>query len=200
MVMFRCAAGILVLAFCASKTPAAEPVPVKGSTAKYPPAVSLPVGERTVKLNLTGVGLRTKFGFGIYAIGSYLQDGASVKTAQELMTTDAVRALHLIMDRDVEPRDFVDAFKTAIGKNHPADKFQEEFEQLMKAVGNRPLKKGDQIVLVATAATGVRIMIVGKVDVAFKNAAFTEALWEVYLGARPLDEKLKKGLTEMLAR
>ena len=125
--MFRCAPGILVLAFWASNASAVEPVAVKGSTAKYPPAVSVALGEKSVKLNLTGVGLRTKFGFGIYAIGSYLQDGATVKTAQELMTTDAVRALHLIMDRDVEPRDFVDAFKTAIGKNHPADKFQEEF-------------------------------------------------------------------------
>lgn len=198
--MFRCAPGILVLVFCASNSTAVEPVPVKGSAAKYPPAVSLAVGEMAVKLNLTGVGLRTKFGFGIYAIGSYLQDGASVKTAQELMTTDAVRALHLIMERDVEPRDFVDAFKTAIAKNHPPDKFQDEFTQLMKAVGDQPLKKGDQIVLVATAATGVRIMIVGKVDVTFKNAAFTEALWEVYLGSKPLDEKIKKGLIEMLAR
>lgn len=198
--MFRCAPGILVLVFCASNSTAVEPVPVKGSAAKYPPAVSLAVGEMAVKLNLTGVGLRTKFGFGIYAIGSYLQDGASVKTAQELMTTDAVRALHLIMERDVEPRDFVDAFKTAIAKNHPPDKFQDEFTQLMKAVGDQPLKKGDQIVLVATAATGVRIMIVGKVDVTFKNAAFTEALWEVYLGSKPLDEKIKKGLIEMLTR
>jgi hypothetical protein len=198
--MFRCVSGILIVAVCAQKTPAAEPVAVKGSTAKYPPSVSVALGGKSVKLNLTGVGLRTKFGFGIYAIGSYLQDGASARTAQELMTTDAVRALHLIMDRDVEPRDFVDAFKTAIGKNHPADKFQNEFAQLMKEVGDRPLKKGDQIVLVASPETGVRIMIVGKVDVTFKNAAFTEALWEVYLGARPLDEKIKKGLTEMLAR
>ena len=42
--------------------------------------------------------------------------------------------------------------------------------------------------------------MVGKVDVTFKNAAFADALWEVYLGARPLDEKLKKGLLEMLSR
>lgn len=198
--MFRRVACILVLAIWSSNALAAEPVAVKGSTAKYPPLVSIAVGEKAVKLSLTGVGLRTKFGFGIYAIGSYLQEGAPVGTAEELMKTDAVRALHLIMQRDVEPRDFVDAFRSAIGKNHPTEKFQEEFTQLMKAVGDRPLKKGDHIVLVATPATGVRIQIVGKVDVTFKNADFTNALWEVYLGARPLDEKIKKGLTEMLAR
>ena len=93
--MFRCASGILVLAVCASNTSAAEPVAVKGSTAKYPPAVSIMVGEKAVKLNLTGTGLRTKFGFGVYAIASYLEDGAAVKTAEELMKTDSVRALHL---------------------------------------------------------------------------------------------------------
>ena len=198
--MFRCAASVLVLVLWTTNASAAEPVTVKGSTAKYPPLVSIAVGEKAVKLSLTGVGLRTKLGFGVYAIGSYLQEGAPVRTAEELMTADAVRALHLIMERDVQPRDFVDAFKTAIGKNHPADKFQAEFTQLMKAVGDRPLKKGEHIVLVATPATGVRIQIVGKVDVTFKNAEFTNALWEVYLGARPLDEKLKKGLVEKLVR
>jgi len=198
--MVRAAASVLIIGLAALNLPAAEPVPVKGSTAKYPPAVSATVGQKTYRLNLTGVGLRTKLGFGIYAIGSYLEDGARARTPEELQKTDAVRALHLVMERDVQPREFVDAFKTAIGKNHPADKFQGEFAELMKAVGDRPLKKGDQIVLVAAPAIGVRIQIVGKVDVSFKNAAFTEALWEVYLGARPLDEKLKKGLVEMLAR
>jgi chalcone isomerase-like protein len=198
--MVRAAACFLIVGLTALNSPAADPVAVKGSTAKYPPAVSAAVGQKTYRLNLTGVGLRTKLGFGIYAIGSYLEDGARVRTAEELMKTDAVRALHLVMERDVQPREFVDAFKTAIGKNHPADKFRDEFDQLLKAVGDRPLKKGDQIVLVAAPTIGVRIQIVGKVDVSFKNAAFTEALWEVYLGARPLDEKLKKGLTEMLAR
>jgi hypothetical protein len=190
----------LVLAVCASNTQAAEPIAVKGSTAKYPPAVSIMVGEKAVKLNLTGTGLRTKFGFGVYAVASYLEDGAAVKTAEELMKTDSVRALHLVMERDVQPREFVDAFKTAIGKNHPADKFKGEFTELLTAVGDSALKKGDHIVLVATAATGVRIQVVGKVDVTFKNSAFADALWEVYLGARPLDEKLKKGLLEMLSR
>jgi hypothetical protein len=198
--MVRYTVCILLLGLWSMTSPAAEPVAVKGSSAKYPPVVSIVVGEKAFKLNLTGTGLRTKFGFGVYAIASYLEDGAAVKTAEELMKTGAVRAIHLVMERDVQPREFVDAFKTAIGKNHPADKFKSEFTELLTAVGDRPLKKGDHIVLVATAATGVRIQVVGKVDVTFKNAAFADALWEVYLGARPLDEKLKRGLIEMLPR
>lgn len=198
--MVRYTVCVLLIGFVSVKSPAAEPVAVKGSSAKYPPAVSIMVGEKAVKLNLTGTGLRTKLGFGVYAIASYLEDGARARTAEELMKTDSVRAIHLVMERDVQPRDFVDAFKTAIGKNHPADKFKGEFTELLTAVGDKALKKGDHIVLVATAATGVRIQVVGKVDVTFKNAAFADALWEVYLGARPLDEKLKRGLVEMLAR
>jgi hypothetical protein len=198
--MLRFAACLVAIGVVTASSPAAEPVPVKGSTAKYPPAVSVALGEKAVTLNLTGVGLRTKLGFGVYAIGSYVQDGVAVRTAEELMKSDAVKALHLVMDRDVSSRDFVDAFKTAIGKNHPADKFQEEFAQLMKAVGDRPLKKGDQIVLVAAPGTGVRIQIVGKVDETLKNPAFVLALWEIYLGEKPLDANLKKGLTAMLGR
>ena len=47
MAMFRCAPGMLVLAFWASNASAVEPVAVKGSTAKYPPAMSVGAGARS---------------------------------------------------------------------------------------------------------------------------------------------------------
>lgn len=198
--MFRCAAALLIGALAAITASAADPIPVKGSTAKYPPAVEVTVGDKSANLKLTGVGLRTKVGFGVYAVGSYLQDGVVVRTPEELAKADAVRMLHLVMERTVESGDFIDAFKSSVGKSYPADKFKDEFAEVAKAVGNNAAKKGDQVIMLYSPGTGVRMQIVGKVDVTVKNPAFAQALWEVYLGAKPIDEGLKKGLVGMLGK
>jgi hypothetical protein len=177
---------------------AADPVAVKGTSASYEPAVSVPVKDRDVKLNLTGVGLRTKVGFNVYAVASYVQDGAAVKTPEEVIKADAVRMLHLVMQRKVVPADFIGAFKTAVGKTYPEEKFAAEFTQLTEAVGDTAAAKGDHVTLLYVPGTGVRIRMADKVDVTIKNPAFAKALWEVYLGADPLDEKLKTGLVDRL--
>ncbi len=199
--MFRCAAAILVIgSLTATTAMAADPVPVKGSSIKYAPSVTVMVGDKPVELKLTGVGLRTKAAFNIYAVGSYLQDGATVRTPEELAKADAVRLLHLVMERTVEAGDFIDAFKAAVGKSYPADKFATEFAQLTEAVGNTAAKKGDQVTMLYAPGTGVRIQIVGKVDLTVKSPAFAQAIWEVYLGPKPLDENMKKGLVSRLPK
>jgi hypothetical protein len=180
--------------------PASEPVPVKGTAAKYPRSITVPVGEQAATLKLTGVGLRTKLLFNVYAVGSYLQDGVTVATPEDLARADAVRMLYLVMERSVEAADFLDAFKTAVGKTYPADRFSAEFAQLAAAVGNRPAQKGDHVSLLYVPGTGLRVQIVGKVDVTIKSAEFAQALWEVYLGSKPIDEDLKKGLMSLLPR
>jgi hypothetical protein len=189
-------AGAVILPAASSS----EPVPVAGSSAKYPPSVSVPVGQKAVTLKLTGVGLRTKVVFNVYAVGSYLQDGAAVRTAEELARADAARMLYLVMERTVSSADFLDAFKTAVGKTYPADRFAAEFAQLAAAVGDKAAQKGDHVSLLYVPGTGVRVQIVGKVDATIKNPAFAQALWEVYLGPKPIDDDLKKGLTSLLPR
>jgi hypothetical protein len=196
----RSVLALAAVALATLATSAADPVPVKGSKVKYEPAVAVMVGDKAVNLALTGVGLRSKLGFGVYAVGSYLQDGAAARSAEELVKADAVKVLHLVMERDVSAREFVDAFRSAIAKSHPPDTFRDEFAQVAKAVGEQAAKKGDHIILLATPGAGVRIQLVGKADVTVKNAAFAQALWEVYLGEKPVDENLKRGLVAMLAR
>lgn len=196
----RAVVALVVGALVAATAGAADPVSVKGSSAKYPESVAVTVGDKVINLKLTGVGLRSKIGVKVYAVGSYLQDGVTAQTAEELTKVDAVRMLHLVMERTVEPADFIDAFKSAVGKTYPADKFAAEFAEVAKAVGTMAAKKGDQVILLYTPGTGVRIQIVGKVDVMVKGAAFAQALWEVYLGPKPLEEALKKNLVGLITR
>ncbi len=193
--MFRRAVvALLVGAVAVGTVVAADPVPVRGTSVAYAPTVSVTVKDKAVQLNLTGVGLRTKVGFGVYAVASYVQDGTRVKGAEDVLKADAVRLLHLVMQRAVEPGDFIGAFKAAVGKTYPADKFAAEFAQLATAVGNTAAAKGDHVTLLHMPGEGVRIQIGRKVDVTVKSPAFAQALWEVYLGPKPLDEGLKKGL------
>ena len=195
----RAVVALVVGAFAVVAISAAEPVAVKGSSATYPTSAAVAVGDKTVQLNLTGVGLRKRI-VSVYAIGSYVQEGKTVGTADDVVKVDAVRLLHLVMERTVEAADFIDAFKAAVGKTYPADQFAAEFAQLARAVGDTAAKKGDHVTMLYTPGTGVRIQIVGKVDVTVKGAAFAQALWEVYLGPKPLDEGLKKGLVGLLPR
>jgi len=195
--------GVLValgVAVAVSHGVAVEPISVRGTSVTYPQAVTVPVKDRTLQLNLTGVGVRTRIGLNVYAVGSYVQDGATVRTAEDMTNVNAVRVLHLVMERGVDANDFIGAFKAAVGKSYPADKFKTEFGQLADAVGNKAVAKGDHIFMISEPDVGVRFRIADKVDLTVKNPAFAQALWEVYFGQKPLDETLKKGLVGLLPR
>lgn len=194
--------GVLALvvgALTAAPGPAADPVPVRGSSVTYAPSAEVKVGGKTVKLNLTGVGLRSKIGIRVYTAASYIQDGTAAKTAEDVVKADAVRLIHLVMERTVESAEFIGAFKDAVGKNHPADKFAAEFKQIIDALGEKSAAKGDHVTLLFVPGSGVRIQLADKLDVTVKGDDFARALWEVYLGPKPVDEALKRRLVEMLA-
>ena len=196
----RLVVALAVAAVVAPAASSAESVPVAGASGKFPRAVTTPVGQQAVTLKLTGVGLRTKVFLNVYAVGSYLQDGAAAATAADLAKVEAARMLYLVMERTVESADFIDAFKSAVGKTYPADRFAAEFAQLAAAVGSKAAQKGDHVSLLYVPGTGLRVQIVGKVDVTIKSQAFAQALWEVYLGPNPIDDDLKKGLTGLLPK
>lgn len=194
----RAVVALMIGAVGAVTVGAAETVPVKGTSVNYPLAVSTTVKDKSVQLNLTGVGLRTKVGFDVYTVASYVQDGARVRGADDVLKADAARLLHLVMQRTVKPTEFIGAFRSAVGKSYPDDKFAAEFKQLTDAIGENAATKGDHVMLLHIPGEGVRIWMGKTVDVTVKSPAFAQALWEVYLGSKPLDEGLKKGLVGLL--
>jgi hypothetical protein len=196
----RAVVALMIAALFVPTGGASDPVPVKGTSATYAPSVKVAVKDQTVQVNLTGVGVRRKFGLNVYAVASYVQDGTAVRSADDVVKAEAVRMLHIVMQRTVEPEDFIGAFKDAVGKSYPADKFASEFTEITKAVGDTVAAKGDQVLIVSVPGAGVRVRLADKVDITLKNADFARALWEVYLGPKPLDETLKRGLVGMLTQ
>jgi hypothetical protein len=177
---------------------AAEMVGVSGSDAQFPAVIESKVGDKQVKLRLTGTALRKKFIFSIYAIGSYLQEDDPARTAEALAVSDSPKQLHLVLERDVDGKDMVAALKDAIRKSYPEDAFATEMTALGEFFQGNTIKKGDNVRLTHVPGLGLHCAVFGKSDVLIKNPNFSRAIWDIYLGKNNLGEAIKQGLVSRL--
>jgi len=186
------------LLLCATAASATELVGVRGSSTQFTTTMGITVGDKPVKLVLTGVALREKFFLNVYALGSYVIEGAAVHTAEELAAVDQPKQLHLVMERDVDSKDFAEACAVAIRQNYPVPEFSEEVDRLTEKMREFDLKKGDNIYLTHLPGVGLRCNVVNKGDFTIDNPAFSHAVWDIYLGKNNVGEGIKKGLISRL--
>ena len=177
---------------------AAELVGVHGSSVQYTTTMDITIGDKPVHLVLTGVALRQKYFFNVYTIGSYVLDGAAVRTAEALAALDQPKQLHLVMERDVEGSDIAEAFLVAIRQNYPTPNFNDEVNRLIERIREIPFKKGDHIYLTHQPGLGLRCQVIGKGDFTIDNPDFSRAIWDIYLGKSNVGEGIKKGLISRL--
>jgi hypothetical protein len=188
------AASLVTLAVWAVTAVAAELIGLPGSSVRYSSTIESKVGTEPTTLTLTGVAMRKKLLFNVYAVGSYVQEGAKVKTAEDLAAADVPKMLHLILERDIDGKDLAQAFTEAIRLNYPAPTFDGDIAKLSDALKSKNLKKGDQLQIIHVPGVGVEFNLNGKVDVVITNMAFAKAVWEIYLGPRNLGAEIKAGL------
>lgn len=177
---------------------AADLVGVPGSSTKYFSEVDAAIGGKAVKLALTGTAMRTRLIVNVYAIGSYVQQGVKVSSAEELAVVDQPKRLHLVMERTVDGKDMAEAFRAAIRMNYPEPAFNDEVTTLVQYVRNMSARKGDHILLTHVPGIGLHCSMPGKADVLIKNVRFSRAVWDIYLGQKNLGEHIKKGLVSRL--
>jgi len=190
--------AVLLLALSGSGVLAAELVGVPGSGTQYPATMEGNVGGKTVKMTLTGVALRQKYLFNVYAIGSYVEEGAGVRTAEELTAKDCSKRLHLVMERSVAGSVMAEAFQEAIRLNYAAPAFDAEVGQLVQLLSAHDAQKGDTIVFTHIPGVGLQCQMPGQADLLIKNVPFARAVWEIYLGKNNLGEAIKRGLVSRL--
>jgi hypothetical protein len=178
--------------------PAAELVGVRGSGTQFTTTMDWTVNDRPVKMQLTGVALRQKLLFNVYALASYVQEGAAVKTAEDVAAANVPKQLHLVMERTVAGPDMADAFRTAIRLNHPAPAFGDEVAQLVEKLQGETAFKGDHIYLTHLPGVGLQVKVAGRADFVIRNPEFTRAVWDIYLGANNLGDGIKRSLTSRL--
>jgi hypothetical protein len=189
---------LAVVALVGTMAAAAEMVGVPGSGTQYPSEIDAAIGGKAVKLRLTGTALRTKLLVNVYALGSYVQKGMAVGSAEALAAADCPKRLHLVMERTVDGKDMAEAFQSAVRLNYAEPAFADEIHQLVQFMRATTARTGEHIYLTHVPGIGVQISAAAKADFLIKNVAFSKAVWDIYLGQKNLGEAIKRGLTSRL--
>ncbi len=173
-------------------------VDAAGTDPRFAAAVVTRIGDKPVRLVLTGTALRTKYRFHVYGIGSYVQEGIKVGDASGLARIDAIKQLHLIFERDVDGATMAKSFRESIGMSHPAPAFSTELASLERFFLAHPVKQGDHIRLTNIPGTGLVVQMNAERGMVIPRPDFARAAWETYLGRKNLGVAIKSGLTSRL--
>jgi hypothetical protein len=160
---------------------------------KFEPTVA--VGSQNLTLN--GVGLRKRAIFKVYVAGLYAGQKSTNSTA--IVNDKGARRVSLRMLRDVEAQSFIDSFNEGLKNNTPEDQLNAMKPQVdalvatLKSIGEA--KKGDVINFDYTPDGGTRITLNGQPKGnPIPGAEFFAAVLRIWLGDKPADEALKKGM------
>lgn len=148
-------------------------------------------------LQLQGAGLRTRFGFKVYAMGLYLQQPG--QDAAAIVAAHGEKRIRIVLLRDLEAAQFADAMVDGLRKNHDREALaalQPAVDRLLGAlreIGAAP--KGSEIHLDQLANGDTRLSVDGSArggDIA--DAALYPALLRIWLGEHPADRSLKDAI------
>jgi hypothetical protein len=180
------AAGVLV-----GGSALAQAVEMEGQ--KFEPTVQL--GGQT--LNLNGVGLRKRAVFKVYVGGLYVAQKSSSPAA--VIGDKGPRRVSLHMLRDVDADSFISSFNDGLKANLSEAELGamkpriDALTAILKSMGEA--KKGDVINFDFTPDEGTRITANGQPrGNPIPGADFFSAVLRIWLGDKPVDEALKKGM------
>lgn len=144
------------------------------------------------ELKLNGMGLRQKFVFKVYVTSLYLEHPS--KDAAAVLASDEVRKIELKMLRDLDRKTIVEAFNVNFEDNAGA-KFPALKERLEKFTAVIPdVKEGQNLNIIYVPGKGTRVDGAGAASYTAEGKDFADALFSVWLGASPVEERLKQGL------
>lgn len=186
----RLGAAIVVGAFAAV---AAQSQPVEREGVKLEPTAQ--VGGAALQLN--GAGVRTRAIFKVYVAGLYVP--AKSNNPAALLAQKGPRRMALTMLRNLDADSFAGALNDGLKNNHSEAQlagFKPQIDALnaaLKAVDE--VKKGDVVNIEFTPETGTRITVNGQPKgAAIPGEDFYSAVLRIWLGDKPADADLKKGL------
>ena len=147
-------------------------------------------GTRTLVLN--GIGLRTKFFVKVYVGGLYLEQKSS--DAAAILKTDVPKRVVMHFVRNVSKNQITDGFNESFENNTPDAKktLKAEIDQFLGALES--VNDGDEVVITYLPGTGTTVTVKGKEKVTISTPIFAEVIFSVWLGPKPPNPDLKKGL------
>lgn len=190
--------AVALLGLLACGVEAAEYVKVGGSKTRYPTSVETQVNGKHVRFALTGAVLRTKYGFSVYSIASYVQEGLKIPDASTLANVSAAKILHLVFEREVDGRTMAKSFRESIAMNNPAPAFAAELTKLENYFVANPAKQGGHLWLTYVPGRGLGCQIDNHPGMVIESVPFAQAIWSVYLGPKNLGVAIRSGLSSRL--
>ena len=148
------------------------------------------------ELVLNGSGIRyAAAGFvRVYVASLYLPQKRS--SSAEIGALKGAKRMHLNLLREINSNDFSKGLLGGMRANLPTSEQQKHFEALLKLgalFGQIPsLKKGETISVDSIPGTGTIILVNGKkVGESFPDETFFQALLQIWLGPKPIEDSLK---------
>jgi hypothetical protein len=161
-----------------------------GSLAGVTMPDTVQVGGTTLVLN--GMGLRTKFMVKVYVAGLYLDQKSS--DASAILQTDAPKRIVMHFLHGASKSQIANAFDDSFNENAPDARkmVKDEINQFLGVL--EPLKEGEEMVFTYVPGTGTTCTINGKEKLTIAGKAFGPVLFSVWLGPKPPNADLKKGI------
>jgi long-chain acyl-CoA synthetase len=156
----------------------------------------LRMGDGGPELVLNGAGVRTRAIFKVYVGALYVQQK---KTGADAVLADTgPKRIALQLLRDLSSDQLLSAFNDGLKSNHaPAElaKLDAQVKQLEGIFGAvKEAKTGDVILLDYVPGTGTRVVVNRDIRGTIPGEDFNRALLRIWLGERPADAALKKGM------
>jgi hypothetical protein len=171
---------------------------------------------------LVGAGIRKKFGFKVYAMGLYLENVDAKRafpslaqkaggTSKEQLAAgdraqsfivwgsfDKIGVMHFVRDVGSEKiRDaFQEGFEEQLSDKAPTD-VRDATNAFLKMV-DRDLKSGDELILHTNGDGKIDMSIGGQNKGSVQNVKLARALWNVWLGSKPVTADLKRDLVNRI--
>ncbi|MFZ0861491.1 MAG: chalcone isomerase family protein [Candidatus Sulfotelmatobacter sp.] len=151
---------------------------------------TIPVGGTTLVLN--GMGLRTKFMVKVYVAGLYLEQKSS--DAGAILQADAPKRIVMQFVHGASKSQIANAFDDSFNDNAADARkaMKADIDKLLGAL--EPVKSGDQMVFTYVPGTGTTFTINGNEKLTIAGKAFGPVLFSVWLGPKPPNADLKKGI------
>ena len=143
-------------------------------------------------LVLNGMGIRTKYMVKVYIAGLYLEQKSS--DAAGIIKADAPKQIVMKFVHGASKSQMSDAFEEGFNSNSPdaAKTLKPDIDRLLGAL--QPINSGDQMVFTYVPGTGTTMTINGQDKVTIAGPAFGQLMMSVWLGPKPPNADLKKGL------
>jgi hypothetical protein len=167
--------------------------PVEREGVKFEPTAQV----AGTALQLNGIGVRTRAIFKVYAAGLYVP--AKSNSPAALLAQKGPRRLSMTLLRNVDADSFAGSLNEGLRNNHTEAQvaaFKPQIDALnaaLKAVDE--VKKGDVVNIEFVPDSGTRITVNGQQKGAsIAGEEFFAAMLRIWLGDKPADADLKKGL------